>query len=511
MTSWSKLAAAVVVAVVVLVAGCTGDASEPSVDDVSSSTERTAADAQPDDAGEEDEAADRGGENESEEESELTQERLEAFESAAARGDIGAGIRVVSDPAPGWTGQRLLNPGTDDWEPAIAADPRAPYVYLLTTRYGEPKTCPKHCPTPYLPLTVSADGGRTWDPQRPLCVCRGAGAQYDPTIEVVPNTGAVYSVFLNADRHGAFSTAFIKSENHGRTWTDPVRVYGNVAWTDKPEITSSANGRHVYVSWNGPQGGDLYVGISHDYGETWSQQKLSDSKRYYFAYDATSLSDGTVVFSESSLSYSGPGQSVEGRVWHHAVISRDQGRSWRDVVVDKVALGEPCVADGCSDDYYAGQTSVANDSGRHLVFAYEGATFAGGPQRVYVRTSDDAGRTWSNRVALSKLGENATGPRVDLTSDGEARLWFMQTSGGGNPDAWNVRFRSSGDGGTTWGPAVRLSDASSGPGYVGRNGFREIYGDYGEIAITNRDKAIAVWGEGFSYIGPGGTWYAREK
>ena len=25
---------------------------------------------------------------------------------------------------------------SDDWEPAVAADPKAPYVYLLTTRYG---------------------------------------------------------------------------------------------------------------------------------------------------------------------------------------------------------------------------------------------------------------------------------------------------------------------------------------------------------------------------------------
>jgi len=59
--------------------------------------------------------------------------------------------------------------------------------------------------------------------------------------------------------------------------------------------------------------------------------------------------------------------------------------------------------------------------------------------------------------------------------------------------------------------AVRLSDVESGPGYVGPHGFKEVYGDYGEIAVTNRGKAIAVWGEGFSYIGPGGTWFAVQK
>lgn len=453
----------------------------------------------------------RAGGNEVAEEAELTDRRLEAFEAARDRGVVGVGLSIENAPAPGWNGEQLLNKATDDWEPAVAADPNAPHVYMLTTRYGEPKTCPKHCPTPYLAFTVSADGGRSWGAQAPLCVCRGSGAQYDPTIEVVPETGDVYSTFLNADRAGGFSTVFIKSADHGKTWTDPVHVYGHVAWTDKPEVTSSANGRHVYVSWNGPQGGDLYVGISHDFGSTWSQRKLSSSKRYYYAYDASVLPNGTVMFSESSLRYTGVGQTVEGPVWHHALISRDRGRSWHNVVVDKVANGEPCVAEGCPSDYYTGQTSVASDTGGHLAFAYEGATFDGGPQRVYVRTSDDQGRTWSKRVALSVQGENATGPRIDFAGAGEARIWYMQTSRGGNPDAWNVWFRSSNDGGSTWSPPVKLSDATSGPSYIGPNGFKEIYGDYGEIAVTNRAKTIAVWGEGFSYLGPGGSWFALEK
>jgi hypothetical protein len=38
----------------------------------------------------------------------------------------------------------------------------------------------------------------------------------------------------------------------------------------------------------------------------------------------------------------------------------------------------------------------------------------------------------------------------------------------------------------------------------------EAYGDYGEIAITSGGKTIAIWGEGDSYTGPGGTWYNRQ-
>jgi hypothetical protein len=30
------------------------------------------------------------------------------------------------------------------------------------------------------------------------------------------------------------------------------------------------------------------------------------------------------------------------------------------------------------------------------------------------------------------------------------------------------------------------------------------------IAITDRGKTIAVWGEGFSWTGPGGVWFNRQ-
>ena len=456
-------------------------------------------------------ATGRAGSTEVQEQNQLSTERLDALATAKAHGAFGAKAAPTTQPAAGWLGSQLLSPATDDWEPAVATDPAAPYVYLLTTRYGvAPPGCTSHCPSPFIVLTSSTDGGGTFGVQVPLCLCLGSKAQYDPTIEVVPDTGAVYSAFLNGDRHNGFSTAFTKSTDHGRTWSAPVKVYGNVSWTDKPEIATSASGKDVYISWNGPQGGDLYVGQSHDYGATWTQQKLSDSKRYYYAYDARVLGDGTVVFSESSLEYSGS-TSVQGEVWHHAVISRDRGATWENVVVAKVPVGEACVADGCKPDFYIGQTSVVSDAPGHLVFAYEGPQVAGGPQRVYVSSSSDAGRTWNAGVPLSEAGENATGPRL-ASFGGSLRLWYMQTAGGDDPDAWNVWYRSSSNGGATWSAPLKISDAPAGAtGYVGAAGFDEVYGDYGEIAVTSAGKTFATWGEGFSYTGPGGTWFNVQR
>jgi hypothetical protein len=456
------------------------------------------------------EAEGRGGAAEVQEEAEVTEKRLEALAEARANGDFGQKVAATTAPAPGWVGSQVMSSGFDDWEPAVATDPKAPYIYLLTTRYAT-RDCGVHCPTPWIPLMVSKDNGATWGPQVPICKCDRSKAQYDPTIEVVANTGAVYSAFLNFDRHNGFSTVFTKSTDHGQTWTEPVHVYGNVSWTDKPEITSSASGKDVYVSWNGPQGGDLYVGISHDFGQTWTQKKLSDDKRYYYAYDARVLGDGTVVFSESSIVYSGL-TNVSGEVWHHAVISRDKGETWENVVVAKVPQGEFCVADGCGPDFYAGQTSVVSDAPGHLVFAYEGPTVAGGPQRVYVSRSSNSGRTWTQGVPLSVAGENATQPRLASSGGDNVRIWYMQTADGDNPDAWNVWYRSSSNGGQSWSTPVKISDAPAGAAaYINEDGFDEVYGDYGEIAVTNTGKTVATWGEGLSYTGPGGSWFNIQQ
>jgi hypothetical protein len=452
----------------------------------------------------------RGGSADVLETDAVTAERLDALTQAKAAGKFGSGAAKTTKPATGWVGSRVLS-AYDDWEPAVATDPGGSYEYLLTTRYGvDAPGCASKCPSPFIALTSSADGGSTWDTQRALCLCLGSKGQFDPIIEVVPNTGVVYASFMNGDRHDGFSTVFTKSIDHGRTWSPPVHVYGNVSWTDKDELATSASGKDVYVSFNGPQGGDLYVAQSHDYGATWRQQQLSDGKRYYYAYDARVLGDGTVVFSESSLQYSGK-TALVGDVWHHAVISRDNGATWTDTVVAKVPLAEFCIADGCKPDFYEGQTSVVSDKPGHLVFAYEGPVTDGGPQRVYIATSADNGRTWSAGTPVSVAGENATGPRL-ASYGGDVRMWYMQTANGDDPDAWNVWYRTSTDGGQTWTAPLKLDDAPPGAaGYVNASGFDEVYGDYGEIGVTNTGKTLATWGEGFSYTGPGGTWFNLQR
>jgi hypothetical protein len=427
-----------------------------------------------------------------------TSDRLRALEEAIAAGRFGTQEAIAGNPAPGWSGEALVSGVRDDWEPAVAADPVGPFVYILTTRFGYPKPCSGNCPIPHISLHISKDGGRTWGEGRPLCACKGSW-QYDPIIEVVADTGHIYAVYLNG-----FNVVFVKSKDHGKTWSEPVKTYGNISWNDKPTLATSADGRDVYVSLNGPQGGDPWIVQSHDFGATWTQAKLVEGPRYFFAYDGVVLEDGTALLTNSSLSYTGPGGAAEGAVKQHLFISRNRGATWQNVVMDSVQLGPPCLTAGCYADFHSGHSGLSADEDGDLVYVYDGAVESGGPQRAWVRTSTDAGRTWSERVALSRPGVHTTGPVVDATGNGSFRSWYVEQN---DTDRWNVFYRSSSDGGGSWSPPVLLSDAISGAAYKDANGFLEFYGDYGEIAITSRGKTIGVWGEGFSWDGPGGVWF----
>ena len=149
---------------------------------------------------------------EAEEQGEGTEKRIQALEAAVREGRFGKAQATKGHAAPGWGSQKVANATADDWEPAVAADPSAPWVYL-SPRATPPSPAPGTARRPGSRSTSAADGGATFDAGKPLCACKGSG-QFDPIIEVVRNTGAVYAVYMNG-----FNVVFTKSSNHGTSWS----------------------------------------------------------------------------------------------------------------------------------------------------------------------------------------------------------------------------------------------------------------------------------------------------
>ena len=256
----------------------------------------------------------------------------------------------------------------------------------------------------------------------------------------------------------------------------------------------------MYVAWNAS---DLYVSVSHDFGATFAKPiKTNADTRYWYAYTGAVAPDGTITFAETDYT-----QDSTGPVNVEAIRSTDGGKHWKTTLIDTVEQQPTCVSDGCPPEFYGPSSLMSMDATGRLVVMYQGASVAEGPQRVYVRRSTDGGRTWSSRTDIDSgpHGTSAAFGGAAATGHGDFRLWYQDDRNGS--DAWNTWYRSSKDGGLTWSPETRLSDRGNGAPYKTAAGYAQPYGDYGELAITNTGRSIAVWGEGTSYSGPGGTWY----
>ena len=81
----------------------------------------------------------------------------------------------------------------------------------------------------------------------------------------------------------------------------------------------------------------------------------------------------------------------------------------------------------------------------------------------------------------------------------------------GGLDRWNVYYRRSTNGGSTWSSIVDLSAFVEGFDYIFDNGFRFPFGDYYELDIDERGTNHIIFGIGFNYNAPGSIWYVKGK
>jgi hypothetical protein len=433
--------------------------------------------------------ADRGGES-------GDGDRIDRVGVAAPTGPI------LRDPSPGWNGAQIFGAG-NDWEPATAADPSAPYVYILTTRYTGKGPLPcTDCDLPAMAFRVSSDGGATFGPVSYLQP-NIEGGQFDPQL-ATDAAGDVFASWMD----GKSRIMFSRSTDHGSTWTPAQVVSHGAGWGDHPWLGVSPSGQHVYIGFNHAAS---WVAQSHDGGATWlPAMQISVEDRYYFANGTAVTDDGDVAI--SSESYQLPYSTVGRRAPIQVEVERsiDGGATFQTTVVDTVQQPRDCVSDGCPFGHYSGHAALAQTDGG-LVIAYDGALKRGGDQFLWVRRSDDWGETWSEPIRLSSTipGAVAMNPGIAATPAGEVRVGWQDSRKGAF--RWNTFVRASHDSGLTWDPSVDVSDVRSAYGYLHPRGYDADYGDYMQVAITSRGSTFAVWGAGFGYAGPGGTWFNAES
>ena len=405
----------------------------------------------------------------------------------------------------GFTPQtRLGYPVDNEWEPAIASD-RFGHVYMLYPQYGGVPGCAT-CYSPTMILQISNDHGATWGSPAIIYPAGQTTGQWDAQVVVDPADGqTVYTSWL---QNGKSDIVVGKSTNFGATWTVVTADHTN-AGTDKPILLAS--GQDVYVSYDHTQ--TAYVAYSHNGGASFTQVKINQNAKLGWSLGGGGAitPNGTVYFSWDG--YEGSG-GAKGNVNLYVSKSTDGGLTWTTKLVDVSKSPPDCSAIACGWAFLGAAITMTSDTSGNLYALWNAGSVDKGPERIYFSKSIDGGNTWSAKVDVSgaPAGSHHAFPAIAAASNGDVRIaWMDARAANGGMDRWNVYYRSSSNGGSTWSNEVDLSTNVSGFTYIFNNGFRFPFGDYFEMDIDENGTSHLIFGEGYNYDSPGSIWYAKGQ
>ncbi|MGO9799875.1 MAG: sialidase family protein [Candidatus Binatus sp.] len=404
---------------------------------------------------------------------------------------------------PQFSGQKRVGlTSGDQWEPSVAADGSG-RIYVLYPHYGHLADC-KDCSVPTMLLVASVDNGKTW--QTPRVMLDTGSGQFDAQIAVDPaDRHTVYAAWLQA---GKRAVVLAKSVDSGATWNFTIAVRSEVE-LDKPAL--AVRGQSVYVAFNHEE--EVWVAASQDGGRSFTPTRVNAESRPGWSLLGAATVDpaGNAYLAWASYSKAG---GARGSVNLYVAKSADAGKSWTPTLLDVSAAAPDCKDEDCGEAYLGAQVALTSDADGTLYALWSAGSSALGPQRIYFSSSTNGGESWLPRSGVSAAGagvEHAF-PAVVAGNAGDVRIaWMDQRGSTRDSQYWNTYYRSSSNGGATWGEEIRISGYVPDYSYISDEGFRFPFGDYFGLAIDNHGDTHLVWGEGLNYQSPGSIWHASGR
>ena len=405
--------------------------------------------------------------------------------------------------APQFSGQRRVGlTSGDQWEPAVAADGSG-RIYVLYPHYGSVPDC-KRCRVPAMLLVASNDNGKSW--QTPQAILETNSGQFDAQIAVDPaDRRTLYAAWL---QNGKRVVILAKSVDFGATWAFAIAVRSEVE-LDKPAL--AVRGQSVYVAFNHEE--EVWVAASQDGGRSFTPTRVNTESRPGWSLLGAATVDpaGNAYLAWASYSKAG---GARGSVNLYVAKSADAGKAWSANRLDVSAAAPGCEDEECGEGYLGAQVALTSDADGTLYALWSAGSSSLGPQRIYFSSSTNGGENWLPRVGVSSAepGVEHAFPAIVAGNGGDVRIaWMDKRNSSGNSPYWNTYYRSSSNGGATWGEEIRISGYVPGYRYIGKKGFRFPFGDYFGLAIDNHGDTHVVWGEGMNYQSPGSIWHASGR
>jgi hypothetical protein len=438
--------------------------------------------------------------------------------SSVAASTVSAARPTSTTPAlPATTATNLGFCGGDDWEPEVASDGLG-HVFVVWPHFpGDPSCDPASASEREVFVRASSNGGQTFGP-RVVLPRLGYPSVVDTVITVDEATGVVYVSFLAYDKPGMHwkdaDVLVARSSDLGTTWTT-TKVNGPLCSAcDHPWIV--AHDDNVYVTY--AAGADHFLSRSSDGGATWNESVVLEDTHVAFPEGGVVDADGNAWFAWGDCFGSCTGKTAAA----YQVSRTEAGTS--NTVFAQVADGPagphcpPSVS--CGFAYWGPQDDIAIDAAGNLYLVWQDSV-SGQPGRPPIVRLSSCSATVdctqsSNWQLVGRVDDKeATGcadgqcyalyPRIEGGGAGEIGVIWMDDRLGDPLDhnnGWNVWYRSSSDGGTTWnGPGVRVSQFDPARSESHANGFEFPYGDYQGLDLLPGGDPVMVWGEGHNYIG----------
>lgn len=389
-----------------------------------------------------------------------------------------------------------IRPGTPHVELSIAAAPHDPLHLVAAAisfsgRGGQPRSVP----------FISRDGGGTWyETPAPGQMLDGG---VDPQV-AIGDDGTAYFVAL-----GARSLQVHRARDGGVDWR-LVREYEGVF--DHPVLTAhprSPDTLYLAFLYGLPE---YAVGIarSTDGGRSWSNpaKVVAGRGSGVNPMPMQVLSDGTVFlpFFRFELDSEARKDGVDGTF--EFVLSRDGGQTFESpIVITKVTSRGSEAATAAHDrgEYWHPQWPVfaRAPAGPHADRLYAAWNTDSSRLAVRLSWSDDHGQSWTVPQVVAP-GLAATGAQflatMGVNADGVLGLSWLQVRGRNSDDLATAYFTASLDGGETFLPPTRISEADFHPAGPG-NRHQVLF-----FAGLARDRFLVSTGSAYSRWPDGGDY-----
>lgn len=358
--------------------------------------------------------------------------------------------------------------------PTIVANPLDPANLAVVNRIDTPSfSCALH---------VSFDDGASWsESEIPFPAGEELPERCFAPDATFASDGTLHVSFVTLAGQGNVPNALwlASSPDGGRTLSPPQQVAGPLTFQARLSADPETAGR-LYLSWvqasdtatlgfptlNNP----VVVARSDDGGATWAASVVVNgaTRRRVLAPSTAVGNGGTVLalyldLGDDVLDYQGAhegqGGPPYGGTWTLVLArSNDAGSTWTETVVDRAVVPtERVIA------FFPPSPSLAINRVLDRVFVGFSDGRAGDAD-VWMWASKDGGTTFSTpvRVNDTNVGDGTSQYLAELAVSGSGRIDVAYYDRRSDPDDVlnEVSLQSSADGGTTFGPRLRVSDRS---------------------------------------------------